>query len=41
MPSTKQQDRFPQLTSPNAKIADPGKIRLGDTTVTAQFPTRK
>jgi hypothetical protein len=38
MASTKRNDRFPPLTAPDPKIADPGKVRLGDTTITAQFP---
>jgi len=38
MAPTKQNDRFPPLTNPNPKIADPGKVRLGDTTITGQFP---
>jgi hypothetical protein len=38
MTSTKQNDRFPPLINADPKIADPGKVRLGDTTITGQFP---
>jgi hypothetical protein len=38
MASTKRNDRFPPLTTPDPKIADPGKVRLGDTCITAPFP---
>jgi len=32
---------FPPLRHPDAKIADRGKLRLGDGTITAEFPTLK
>jgi hypothetical protein len=38
MASNKQSVQFPPLRIPNPKIADPGKVRLGDTDITAQFP---
>ena len=38
MASTKQNDPFPPLRAPNAKIADSGKVRLGDGSITGQFP---
>ncbi len=38
MASTKQNDRFPPLRAPDPKVADPGKVRLGDCSITAQFP---
>jgi len=30
--------QFPPLRRPDPKIADPGKVRLGDSSITAQFP---
>jgi hypothetical protein len=30
--------RFPPLSVPDPKIADPGKVRLGDTGITGRFP---
>ena len=30
--------RFPPLGLPNARIADPGKVRVGDSGITGQFP---
>jgi hypothetical protein len=38
MASTKQNDPFPPLRRPDAKIDDPGKVRLGDGFITAEFP---
>lgn len=38
MASTKKTVRFPPLRHPDAKIADPGKVRLGDCAITAAFP---
>ena len=35
MASTKQSIPFPPLRHPDPKIADPGKVRLGDCTITA------
>lgn len=32
---------FPPLRHPDAKIADLGKVRLGDSAITAEFPRRK
>jgi hypothetical protein len=29
---------FPPLCVPDRKIADPGKVRLGDGVITAEFP---
>jgi hypothetical protein len=29
---------FPPLRRPDAKIADPGRVRLGDGVITAEFP---
>jgi hypothetical protein len=33
-----QHAEFPQLRHPDAKIADGGKVRLGDGSITAEFP---
>jgi len=33
--------QFPPLRRPDPKIADPGKVRLGDSSITAQFPPRE
>jgi hypothetical protein len=41
MASTKQNYRFPQLSNPDPKIVDPGKVRLGDTTITGRFPLKE
>ena len=30
--------RVPSLGTPDAKIADPGTVRLGDCTITSRFP---
>jgi hypothetical protein len=38
MASTKQSVHFPPLRQPIPEIADPGKVRLGDSAITAQFP---
>jgi hypothetical protein len=38
MASSKENNQFPPLRRPLAEIADPGKVRLGDSTITAQFP---
>lgn len=38
MSSTKQFPKFPPLRHPDAKIADPGKVRLGDGVITSEFP---
>jgi hypothetical protein len=38
MASKKQSVQFPPLRVPDPKIADPGKVRLGDSSITAQFP---
>ena len=32
---------FPPLRHPDARIADRGKLRLGDGMITAAFPERK
>jgi hypothetical protein len=37
-PITKIAVEFPLLRHPGAKIADRGKVRLGDGTITAEFP---
>ena len=31
---------FPPLRHPDGKIADRGKVRLGDGVITAEFPVR-
>ena len=41
MASTKQSVRFPPLSNPGPKIADPGKVRLGDGIITGEFPFKK
>ena len=33
--------QFPPLHHPDAKIADRGKLRLGDASITAALPSRK
>jgi len=38
MASSKQTDAFPPLRHPDAKIVDPGKVRLGDGIITSEFP---
>jgi hypothetical protein len=38
MASNKQNVQFPPLRISNPKIADPGKVRLGDSCITAQYP---
>jgi hypothetical protein len=38
MASKKQRVQFPRLRIPNPKITDPGKVRLGDSSITAPFP---
>jgi hypothetical protein len=38
MASKRDSNRFPPLTTPDPKIADPGKVRLGDSMITAEFP---
>ena len=40
MASTNQSAQFPPLRRPGKKITDPGKIRLGDGMITAEFPPR-
>ena len=37
-PITNVIDQFPLLRRPYKKIADPGKVRLGDGFITAEFP---
>jgi hypothetical protein len=39
MPSFTQNAYVPVLTAPNAKVADPGKVRYGDGSITAGVPT--
>jgi hypothetical protein len=38
MASTKQSSTFPRLHLPDERVADPGKVRLGDSAITAEFP---
>jgi hypothetical protein len=38
MASTNQSTQFPTLRRPTQKIADPGKVRLGDGLITAELP---
>ena len=37
--ATKQSSQFPPLRRPYPKIADLGKVRLGDCMITAEFPS--
>ena len=38
MSSSTQNPRIPPLSTPNAKVADTGKVRYGDASVTAGVP---
>lgn len=38
MASNKQSVPFPPLRRPEAEIADPGRVRVGDGVITAEFP---
>ena len=40
MASNKQSVQFPPLQIANLKIADPGKVRLGDGCITAECPPK-
>ena len=39
MSSNTQSVRIPVLSTPNPKVADPGKVRYGDGSITAGVPT--
>ena len=38
MASQPKKIAFPALRLPTAKVADPGKVRLGDSGITGEFP---
>ena len=39
--SKNRMPQFPPLSLPDPEIADPGKVRLGDATITGRFPLKK
>jgi hypothetical protein len=38
MASATSNSQIPPLRRPSEKVADPGKVRVGDTGITARFP---